>query len=120
MPLHFINIVDYSRRHSTNAPTDPKIRQIAKITCPSNAGAIDTLLRDNNPHPRLQPDYPPKYWELMNVDTAWAHQGGSGRKTGQINRIKDYAESHGGRIKMNTPHHHGTYDVVSDTDDDDY
>ncbi|KAL8831697.1 MAG: hypothetical protein Q9191_000707 [Dirinaria sp. TL-2023a] len=102
MEMVFINMVDWSRRDSTVAPTT--VTQIAKITVQSEDGAIDTLLRDNDPHPRLQPDYPPYKWEIP-PDLLWG-QHGSGRKVQQLRRIRAYNEQPGrGLINKQTNAH---------------
>ena len=117
MEMVFINIVDWNRRQTTVAPTSDRITQIAKITVQSDGGAIDTLLRDNDPHPRLQPDYPPRVWEAS-VDAVWGtHDDGSGRKTSQINRIKNYNRAQGRGLinkRTNTDDPEGLIHVLND------
>lgn len=100
--MAFINVVDWKRQETTVPPKSDKITQVAKVTVQSNEGFIDRLLRDNDPHPRLQPDYPPRLW-VKTQKEAWKLQGGSGNKKDQVEAIIKFNQYHGGLLNKNYP-----------------
>ena len=112
LPWHFINVVDYKRRpggpNPVTNPTDPIIQKTTIITFESADNVINGCLGDEEKHPRVECEFPPKEWPIK-VGECWDKQK---EQTGdnklawakeQRKAIQDWNTANGGLITKTNP-----------------
>ncbi|KAL8829970.1 MAG: hypothetical protein Q9191_001695 [Dirinaria sp. TL-2023a] len=105
-PWHFINVVDWRRRPGSNNPTkDPTssiIKKITKITFETPDDVINTILADEDKHPRVACEYWPSRWS-ESVKKCWEQDGTLEAAEEQRKSIEQWNQDNGGLISDTNP-----------------
>ena len=111
VPMYLINLVDWRRMGPDDPTTPPRdVTQLARVTIRDAPGAVDTLLRDAEIHPRIYPDYYPSRWD-RSIDDVWRRTGGSGNARLQREALINYNSGIGGGLIDQTTEQGGGFEV---------